>query len=117
SVRNSTGARLRAAVAAGLTLAVFLGAAWMASPIVSAQPPPFAFVSVLDRNGAPVTDLDPSQVSMTLDGAACTPVTIEPVNWPMKLTVLIDNGAASSEAMPTSLLTAPRSSGVDTSSV
>ncbi len=103
-------------LATALAVVVLSGAGWSASPIVSAQQVPSAFVTVLDRNGAPVTDLDASQVSMTLDGAACTPVTVEPVNWPMKLMVLIDNGAASSEPMPTSLLVAPRSSGVDTSS-
>jgi hypothetical protein len=93
-----------ASVAFGLALA---GAALLAQ----APQAPHAFISVLDRNGAPVTNLDPSQVSMTLDGAACASVRLEPLNWPLKLTVLLDNGAASSEAMPTSLLAPPRNSG------
>src|SRR3990172_4149136 len=95
-------------VATGLTLTVLIGALWGGTPRAQAQQPASAFLTVLDQNGVPVTNLEASQVSMTIDGVACTPVTLQPINWPMKLTVLIDNGASSPDALvPTSLAVAP----------
>jgi len=100
----------------GLALAVLAGGLWSRAPQAQVQQAPYAFLTVLDRNGSPVTNLEPSQVSMTIDGAACASINLEPINWPMKLTVLLDNGSASSEPMPTSLQVAPRNSGFDTGS-
>src|SRR5262245_59381839 len=77
---------------------------------------PAAFLRVLDSNGAPVTNLDESQVSMQVDGAECTAVKLERVEWPTKLTVLIDNGLGSTDPIvPGSLITAPDPHTTDTS--
>ncbi|MGB7219120.1 MAG: hypothetical protein WBD07_09965, partial [Vicinamibacterales bacterium] len=101
---------------AGLALAMLTGVLPGLRTHAQVEQAPYAFLSVIDRNGAPVTNLEASQISMTIDGTACPSIKLEPANWPMKLTVLLDNGAASSEAMPTSLQVAPRNSGADAGS-
>jgi hypothetical protein len=91
--------RLAAAGTLGVLLA---GLVWDPDGALSAQqPPPHAFITVFDQSGAPVSDLQPSQVTMTVDGAPCTPVTLEPIDWPMRLTILVDNGSESADVLPT----------------
>lgn len=43
-------------------------------------------------SGTPVETLTPDQVKITEDGVEATIVKIEPVNWPVKLQLLVDNG-------------------------
>ena len=83
---------LRRLAAAGLAAAVVAGFLAGTHVRVGAQQAPHAFISVFSGNGVPVSDLDPSQVSVVIDGAPCTPI---------KLTVLIDNGNESGDALPT----------------
>jgi hypothetical protein len=52
------------------------------------------YLSVLDRGGAAVTDLQPNEVKIAEDGVECKTVKLEPIQWPMKVTVLVDNGPA-----------------------
>jgi hypothetical protein len=59
---------------------------------VEAQQPVKVFLSAVDVFGQPVTDLKASDVSLILDGTDCPGIKVDPINWPMKLTVLIDNG-------------------------
>ncbi|MGB7219119.1 MAG: hypothetical protein WBD07_09960 [Vicinamibacterales bacterium] len=87
-----------ALAAGGLVLAVALGGGAL---LAQAWQAPHAFISVFNGSGVPVSDLEPSQVSMTLDGAECRPIRLEPIEWPMKLAVLVDNGDASVDALPT----------------
>ncbi len=54
------------------------------------------FISVRDSSGAPMTDLTPDALEVLQNGAACKTVKLEPIAWPMKLTVLVDNGSKSS---------------------
>jgi hypothetical protein len=56
------------------------------------------FLSLLDPSGAPVTDLSLDEVSIQEDGQLRETLKIEPVNWPTKLTVLVDNSQATANA-------------------
>ncbi|OFV90900.1 MAG: hypothetical protein A3H95_10760 [Acidobacteria bacterium RIFCSPLOWO2_02_FULL_64_15] len=75
-----------------LTGVIFAAFSWGVS--VQAQQSPTVFLSVVDRSGAPVTNLQPSEVKLVLDDMACESTKVEPIGWPLKLTVLIDNGDA-----------------------
>jgi hypothetical protein len=80
-------------VVLGIALAVLLvGAAGS----VSAQTRQ-VWVSVRTADGAPVTGLAPEQFSVVEDNVDCKTVKVEPIEWPIKLTVLVDNGGKSSE--------------------
>lgn len=77
--------------------AVVLSAAvWL-----SAQTPQvFQFVvSATDADGAPVADLRAEDVLMSEDGVRQLVVKVEPVAIPMKLTIAVDNGLESTEAL------------------
>jgi hypothetical protein len=61
-------------------------------PILHAQTPPTTrgFIVALDAIDTPL-DLDPSQISMVFDGVPCSPVTLERISRPAKLSLLVDN--------------------------
>jgi len=63
-------------------------------PHLAAQKQQQIFVSLVAPNGAAVTDLQAGDVSVTEDGVDCKIVKLEPINWPTKLQVLVDNGKA-----------------------
>jgi hypothetical protein len=67
---------------------------WQGGVSVMAQQGPKVFLSVVDRTGAPITNLQPAEIKLVLDGMPCASTKVEPINWPMKLEVLIDNGDA-----------------------
>src|SRR5262245_32524665 len=50
------------------------------------------FASVLDGSGAPAKSLAPDEVRLTEDGMEARITKVEPVNWPVKLQLLLDNG-------------------------
>jgi hypothetical protein len=77
-----------------LLLTVFLGA----QP-VHAQQQGQLYISVLDSSGAPVTDLETADISVQVDDIDAKIVRLEPVSKPMKLTVMIDNGQATSSSL------------------
>jgi hypothetical protein len=64
------------------------------APTLIAQKQRQIFVSLTAANGTPVADLKADEVSITEDGAECKVVKLEPINWPTKLQVLVDNGKA-----------------------
>jgi hypothetical protein len=51
------------------------------------------FLSLVDPSGASVTDLRQEEVTVLEDGMKRETVKLEPIDWPVKLTVLVDNGA------------------------
>ena len=53
------------------------------------------FFSAYDSVGNPVSMLTPDDVTVTEDDVACKTVKVDPIDWPMKLTVLVDNGHGS----------------------
>jgi hypothetical protein len=73
----------------GVLLAAALGAA---EPQLAAQKQGQLFVKLVDAGGKPVTDLQPGDVQITEDGVECKTVNLEPIDWPIKLQVLVDNG-------------------------
>jgi len=84
------GARLAAAL---------LAAAALAAPAVHAQDLPSLFVRVTDAAGVPVTDLRPEDVVILEDGQERVTVTVEPIDWPVRLTVLVDNSRAMTQPL------------------
>jgi hypothetical protein len=50
------------------------------------------FVSVADANGEPVTDLGPNELTVVMDGEDSETLNLEPFNWPVRLTIFVDNG-------------------------
>jgi hypothetical protein len=76
---------------------VSLGVAWTTS---AAAQTAFQFVvSATDAAGAPVTDLKTEDVIMSENGVRQEVVKVEPLSVPMKLTLVVDNGLDSSEAL------------------
>ena len=57
------------------------------------------FVSATDASGMPLTDLRPQDVIMSEDGVNQPIVKVEPVPVPMKLTIVVDNGFDSADAI------------------
>ena len=91
-----TGATTRrpplAAVLAALVL-IACGAPWT-SRVVSAQSQSF-YVSVTDTDGVPITDMRPEEVIVESDGEQRETLNLEPIDWPVRVTVFVDNGLAS----------------------
>ena len=81
--------RLLAGPLIALTLIVF-AAPWT-SRVAWAQTGSF-FVSFTDANGAPVTDLRAEEVVVEMDGEHGETLNLEPIDWPVRVTVFIDNG-------------------------
>ncbi|MGB7219118.1 MAG: hypothetical protein WBD07_09955 [Vicinamibacterales bacterium] len=93
-------ARRFAVIGSALAAATILGLGARVSGQAQAGAAAPVFLVALDRLGEPVTNLEPSQVSLTLDGARCPSVKVEPINWPMKLTVLLDNSVSMRNDLP-----------------
>lgn len=74
-------------------LAVFVSLT-AASGLVAAQGPKQiqVYASVLDGTGAPAKSLEIADVVLKENDADATVTRIEPVNWPVKLQLLLDNG-------------------------
>lgn len=91
-----TRARRRAhAVAAG-ALGVAVAAAWAT---VAAQEQFQFVISATDAEGRPVTDLKREEVLMSENGTPNTVVKLEPFGVPVKLTIAVDNGPLSRDAL------------------
>lgn len=60
----------------------------------------FQFViSATDANGVPVTDVTPAEILMSENGVANEIVKVEPFKLPVRLTIAVDNGMASADAL------------------
>ena len=74
-------------------LAAALGFGLLTTAVVAQAPKPIQFFAgVLDSTGAPVKSLDINDVHVLEDGVEATVTKVEPLNWPVKLQVLLDNG-------------------------
>ena len=60
--------------------------------VVRAQQQITFFVAAATVTGEPVTDLKAEEFAVAEDGREATNVRVTPVAWPVKLTVLVDNG-------------------------
>ena len=88
-------------------LCVAVGAALIASSPIGAQQNQLqpsqlqAFISAVDANGAPVTDLKSEEIAMTENGAPGKVVSLDRFSLPIKLTIAVDNGKDSQNALST----------------
>ncbi len=57
------------------------------------------FIAAVDGSGLPVTDLRADDVMVMADGRAARVARLEPFRWPLKVTVLADNGMPAREAL------------------
>jgi hypothetical protein len=74
---------------------LFLGAALMVGGVgVSAQKQQQLFISLTGTDGKPVEGLQAADVGITENDVNCKVIKLEPIDWPTKLQVLVDNGRA-----------------------
>ena len=66
---------------------------------ISAQDQSAVYLLVLDKQGIPVLDLNPSDLQIQEDAGPGTIVGVERYGWPLKLTVLVDNGPGTADAL------------------
>jgi len=59
------------------------------------------YISVLDGDNQPVTDLEPGDVTVVVDDVDCRVVKLEPISKPMKLTLMVDNGPVLTKELAT----------------
>src|SRR5256885_17067502 len=57
------------------------------------------FLSAVDGDGKPVTDLRAEDVAISVDGSVCRQTRFEEINWPVKLTLMVDNGPVHNDAL------------------
>ena len=77
---------------------IVFGAPWSPSHVVSAQDQTL-FLSVTDASGDPVTDLTADALIVRWDGEDCETLDVEPINWPVRITVFVDNEEGGREAL------------------
>jgi hypothetical protein len=64
----------------------------MLVPAVRAQKPFVIFASLSDKSGAPVSGATAENFRVLEDGIDAAIVKVDPVTWPLKLQILVDNG-------------------------
>ena len=67
--------------------------------VVHAQAPIQLFLSAVDNDGKPVTDLKSEEVNIQVDGADCETIRFEAIDWPTKLTIMVDNSPVFNDAL------------------
>jgi hypothetical protein len=84
-------------------LAIFalVGCMWAANAPARAQQLGQLYISILDADNKPVTDLEVDDVKVIVDDVDCKVVKLEPVNKPMKLTLMVDNGPVTTKELAT----------------
>src|SRR3954462_11995741 len=89
-------------ISASLTLPVAFAAVPALVPtlgVVSAQQSIQVFLSAVDGDGKPVTDLRAEDVNILVDGAVCKTTKFDAIDWPVKLTLMVDNGPVHNDAL------------------
>ena len=81
-------------------------AAWFVSvglvataAIVYAQEQSVLYLFVVDQKGTPVLDLQPSDLAVKEEAGDNTIVSVRRFGWPLKVTVLVDNGPNTADAL------------------
>jgi len=80
-------------------LAVLLALLAGGAPALRAQQAIQVFMSAVDNDGKPITDLKAEDVSIQTDGAECKTTKFEAIDWPVKLQLLVDNGPVHTDAL------------------
>jgi hypothetical protein len=87
-------------IAAIRALCLVLAAAAASSTLLAQAPGQFQFIVLAtDAKGVPVTDVTTADVLMSENGVANQIVKVEPYRVPVKLTVAVDNGLTSADAL------------------
>jgi len=86
--------RRQAVVVAGLAVALSAG-----SGTVLAQRQFQFFAHFADSAGKPITNIKDTDIQVQEDSAPGKVLNVEPINWPVKVALLIDNGAGSAERL------------------
>jgi hypothetical protein len=74
-------------------------AAVAAMTILYAQEQSVVYVFASDRTGKPLLDLEPEDISIKEDVGPSSIVSVRRFGWPLKVTVLLDNGPRTREAL------------------
>jgi hypothetical protein len=92
--------RTRAPLAVAALIAALIAALLVPAAGVLAQGDAFQFVvAVVDDRGRPVGDLTRDEIILTENGTAAEIVKVEPFSVPVQLTVAVDNGPLSVDAL------------------
>ena len=86
-------------ISASVAVAGVFAAFFTAAPTLYAQQPIQVFLSAVDGDGQPVTDLRAEDVAIQTDGAACKMTKFDEINWPVKLQLMVDNGPVHTDAL------------------
>ena len=86
-------ARIRAGLVLLIVVIAVAGASAQTAPTAqTAQNQVTFFLSATSLTGEPVDDLKPEDVAVAEDGKPASILKMTAVNWPIKITVLVDNG-------------------------
>ena len=80
-----------AAAVTGIVVALAFG--------IDAQNQSEVYLLVLDKQGVPKLDIKPSDIRIQEEAGPGTVVSVSRFGWPLKLTVLVDNGPGTAEAL------------------
>ena len=90
----------RLTTARGVRLIAGLGLVLIAAAVVvRAQEQATLYLFAVDRKGVPVLDLKASDITVKEDVGTSTIRTVRRFGWPMKVTVLVDNGPRTADAL------------------
>ena len=78
---------------------VAFAAALAIAPAVHAQQSIQVFLSAVDGEEQPVTDLRAEDINILVDGGVCTTSKFEAIDWPVKVTLMVDNGPVHTDAL------------------
>jgi hypothetical protein len=84
-------------ISASCTAALMCAAA--VAPVLHAQQSIQVYLSAVDGEGKPVTDLRAEEINIQIDGSPCKMGKFEEVSWPVKLTLMVDNGPVHTDAL------------------
>ena len=82
-----------------ISASVALAGALAVAPLLHAQQAIQVFLSAVDGDGKPVADLKAEEVNILVDGSVCKTTKYEEINWPVKLTLMVDNGPVHTDAL------------------
>jgi len=82
-----------------ISASVALAAALAVAPALHAQQAIQVFLSAVDADGKPVSDLRAEDINIMVDGSACTMTKFDAIDWPVKLTLMVDNGPVHTDAL------------------
>ena len=89
----------RCLVGSAVALSLAAGGAPWGAGVASAQEQSL-YIAFSDFEGAPVTDMTLDDVVIEWDGVACEVVELEPIDWPVRVTLYVDNATESQAAIP-----------------